>query len=98
MNSNSILQPKAVFDCFETICQVPHPSKREEKMIAFLENFGKSLGLETMVDKTGNVLIKKPATAGMEGRKTVVLQSHFDMVCEKNNDTVVDFDNDAIQT
>ena len=98
MNANPILQPKAVFDCFEAICQVPHPSKREEKMIAFLEKFGKDLGLETSVDKTGNVLIKKPATAGMEGRKTVVLQSHFDMVCEKNNDTVFDFDNDAIQT
>ncbi len=98
MNSTSILQPKAVFDCFEAVCQVPHPSKREEKMIAFLEKFGKDLGLETLVDATGNVLIKKPATAGMEGRKTVVLQSHFDMVCEKNNDTTFDFDNDAIQT
>ena len=98
MTENPILQPKAVFDCFSAICQVPHPSKREEKMIAFLQDFGKNLGLETLVDKTGNVLIKKPATAGMEGRKTVVLQSHFDMVCEKNNDTVFDFDNDAIQT
>ncbi len=98
MNCNSILQPKAVFDCFEAVCQVPHPSKREEKMIAFLKDFGNKLGLETLVDATGNVLIKKPATPGMEGRKTVVLQSHFDMVCEKNNDTVFDFDNDAIQT
>ena len=98
MNTTSILQPKAVFDCFEAVCQVPHPSKREEKMIAFLEDFGKKLGLETLVDKTGNVLIKKPATPGMENRKTVVLQSHFDMVCEKNNDTIFDFDNDAIQT
>ena len=98
MNTTSILQPKAVFDCFEAVCQVPHPSKREEKMIAFLEDFGKKLGLETVVDKTGNVLIKKPATPGMENRKTVVLQSHFDMVCEKNNDTIFDFDNDAIQT
>ena len=98
MNSTSILQPKAVFDCFEAICKVPHPSKREEKMIAFLEQFGKDLGLETIVDATGNVLIKKPATPGMENYKTVVLQSHFDMVCEKNNDTQFDFDNDAIQT
>ena len=98
MNTTSILQPKAVFDCFEAVCQVPHPSKREEKMIAFLKDFGKKLGLETLVDKTGNVLIKKPATPGMENRKTVVLQSHFDMVCEKNNDTIFDFDNDAIQT
>ena len=81
MTENPILQPKAVFDCFSAICQVPHPSKREEKMIAFLQDFGKNLGLETLVDKTGNVLIKKPATAGMEGRKTVVLQSHFDLVC-----------------
>lgn len=98
MNTTSMLQPKVVFDCFEAVCQVPHPSKREEKMIAFLENFGKELGLETLVDETGNVLIKKPATPGMENRKTVVLQSHFDMVCEKNNDTQFDFDNDAIQT
>ena len=98
MTENPILQPKAVFDCFSAICQVPHPSKREEKMIAFLQDFGKNLGLETLVDKTGNVLIKKPASAGMEDRKTIVLQSHFDMVCEKNNDTVFDFDNDAIQT
>ena len=87
MTENPILQPKAVFDCFSAICQVPHPSKREEKMIAFLQDFGKNLGLETLVDKTGNVLIKKPATVGMEGRKTVVLQSHY-----PNAQMVVDAD------
>jgi dipeptidase D len=98
MNTTSILQPQVVFDCFDAVCQVPHPSKREEKMIAFLVDFGQGLGLETLVDETGNVLIKKPATPGRENAKTVVLQSHFDMVCEKNNDTQFDFDNDAIQT
>lgn len=98
MNTTSILQPQVVFDCFDAVCQVPHPSKREEKMIAFLVDFGQGLGLETLVDETGNVLIKKPATPGRENSKTVVLQSHFDMVCEKNNDTQFDFDNDAIQT
>ncbi|MEE1287736.1 MAG: aminoacyl-histidine dipeptidase, partial [Bacteroidaceae bacterium] len=73
-------------------------SKREEKMIDFLTEYGKSLGLETECDETGNVIIRKPATPGMENRKTLILQSHMDMVCEKNNDVEFDFDNDAIQT
>ena len=67
-------------------------------MIEFLMNFGRSLGLETLCDETGNVLIRKPATSGMEERKTLVLQSHMDMVCEKNADVQFDFQKDAIQT
>lgn len=98
MKENVKLVPTSVFDCFARINGVPRPSKREEKMIAYLKDFGMRLGLETHTDATGNVLIRKPATAGMEGLPVVVLQSHMDMVCEKNADTDFDFDNDAIQT
>lgn len=96
--NNVHLTPTAVFDCFAQICQVPRPSKREEKMIAFLQQFGESLGLQTLVDETGNVLIRKPATPGYENCKTVILQSHFDMVCEKNADRDFDFMHDPIET
>ena len=94
----SQLTPKAVFDCFAQINQVPRPSKREEKMIEFLRQFGESHNLETHVDEVGNVIIRKPATLGYEDRKTVILQSHHDMVCEKNKDVEFDFNKDAIQT
>ena len=93
-----MLQPSSVFECFAQVNAVPRPSKREEKMIDFLRQFGERLGLPTKVDETGNVLITKPATKGYENRPTVVLQSHMDMVCEKNNDVDFDFDKDAIQT
>lgn len=92
------LKPAGVFQYFEQICQVPRPSKKEEKIIAFLKEFGKKHNLETISDEVGNVLIKKPATPGMENRKTVVLQSHVDMVCEKNNDVQHDFTKDPIET
>ena len=92
------LKPAGVFHYFDEICQVPRPSKKEEKMIAYLKAFGEKHKLETLVDEAGNVLIKKPATAGMENRKTVVLQSHIDMVCEKNNDVQHDFLTDPIET
>ncbi|MCF0198582.1 MAG: aminoacyl-histidine dipeptidase [Bacteroidaceae bacterium] len=92
------LKPTNVFECFAQVNAIPRPSKREERMIAFLQDFGKNLGLETIVDETGNVLIRKPATPGMEQKEAVILQSHMDMVCEKNNDVEFDFDNDAIQT
>lgn len=98
MAESMALQPKVVFDCFAEVNKVPRPSKKEEKMIEFLRDFGLGLGLETAVDKTGNVIIRKPATPGMEGRKTVVLQSHMDMVCEKNADSDFNFMTDAIQT
>ena len=94
----STLTPASVFEMFERINAVPRPSKHEEKMIEFLADFGRSLGLDTVVDETGNVLIRKPASPGMENRPTVILQSHMDMVCEKNNDVAFDFLTDAIQT
>ena len=92
------LQPKCVFEHFARINEIPRPSKREEKMIEYLRNWGESHNLETNVDETGNVIIRKPATKGMENRKTVILQSHFDMVCDKLVDVEFDFDKDAIQT
>lgn len=92
------LKPKCVFDCFAKVNAVPRPSKKEEQMISFLVDFGKQLGLETDCDKVGNVVIRKPATPGMENRKILILQSHMDMVCEKNNDVEFDFEKDAIQT
>ncbi len=90
------LEPKNVWNYFEEITKVPRPSKKEEKIIAFLLDFAKKNNLEAKRDKIGNVLISKPASKGMENRKSVVLQSHVDMVCEANKDTVIDFDNDPI--
>ena len=92
------LQPKAVFDCFAQINKIPRPSHKEEKMAAFLVDFGKKLGLETHQDATGNVLIRKPASKGLENLKTTVLQSHIDMVCEKEAGLKFDFETDPIQT
>ena len=97
MNKNE-LQPACVFEQFARINEIPRPSKREEKMIEYLKTFGESRGLATKVDETGNVLISKPATPGMENRPTIILQSHMDMVCEKLVDIEFDFDKDAIQT
>jgi len=90
------LQPEIVWKYFYDICQVPRPSKQEEQIIDFLMDFGKSNNLETKKDEAGNVLISKPATKGMEGIKSVVLQSHMDMVCEKNSDVDHDFTKDPI--
>ena len=87
-----------MFEQFAKINEIPRPSKREEKMIEYLKSWGESHNLETIVDETGNVLIRKPATKGMENRKTVILQSHMDMVCDKLVDVDFDFDKDAIQT
>ena len=92
------LKPASVFHYFNEICQVPRPSKKEEKIIAYLENFAQAQGLEWKKDEAGNILIKKPATAGLENLKTVILQSHIDMVCEKNSDSTHDFLNDPIET
>ena len=91
------LEPKALWKNFTLLNAVPRPSKHEEKVIEFMLNFGKSLGLETSRDEVGNVIIRKPATAGMENRKRVVLQSHLDMVHQKNNDTVFDFATEGIK-
>ena len=92
------LKPAGVFRYFEEICQVPRPSKKEGKIIAYLKDFGQKHQLETKVDEVGNILIRKPATPGMEDCKTVVLQAHMDMVCEKNNDVAHDFLTDPIET
>ena len=92
------LKPARVFEQFAKINEIPRPSKHEEKMTAYLQEFGKSHGLETIVDEIGNVLIKKPATPGYENRQTVILQSHQDMVCDKLVDVEFDFNTDAIQT
>ena len=92
------LQPAKVFEQFAKINEIPRPSKREEKMIAYLQEFAKSHNLKVKQDETGNVLISKPATKGYEDRATVVLQSHMDMVCDKLVDVDFDFNTDAIQT
>ena len=92
------LKPTRVFEQFAKINQIPRPSKHEEKMIEYLKEFGKSRGLETKVDEVGNVLIRKPATKGYENRKTVILQSHMDMVCDKLVDVEFDFYKDPVQT
>lgn len=93
----SQIEPKIIWKNFAALNAVPRPSKKEEKVIEFIKNFGENLGLETTVDEVGNVIIKKPATAGMEDRKAVVLQSHLDMVHQKNSDVNFDFENQGIE-
>ncbi len=90
------LEPKAVWKNFYALTQVPRPSKHEDKIQEFMVNFGKELGLETIKDEVGNVIIRKPATAGMEDRKGIVLQGHLDMVPQKNSDKDHDFETDPI--
>jgi dipeptidase D len=85
------LEPKALWNKFADLNAVPRPSKKEERVIAFMKDFGKKLNLETIEDAVGNVIIRKPATTGMENRKAIVMQSHLDMVHQKNNDTTFDF-------
>lgn len=92
------LKPTVLFAYFHQITQIPRPSKREEKIIQFLLDFGKKHGIETQKDGIGNVLMRKPATKGYEDLTPVILQSHVDMVCEKNEGTIHDFDKDPIQT
>lgn len=90
------LSPQVVWHHFQALNNVPRPSKKEEKVIAFMKSFGEKNGLDTYVDPAGNVIIKKPATAGMENRQTVIIQSHLDMVHQKNSDTVFDFNSQGI--
>jgi len=92
------LEPKNVWQNFAKICSVPHPSHHLEQITKLMVDFGNSLGLETFTDKAGNVLIRKPATAGMENRKVVVLQSHLDMVPQANSSSKHIFPTDAIKT
>lgn len=91
------LKPELVWKYFEAICNYPRPSKKEEKVAEYIVSVGKELGLETLKDNFGNIVIRKPATKGKENLKTVVLQGHIDMVCEKNRDVELDFDKDPIQ-
>jgi dipeptidase D len=91
------LEPKALWNKFADLNAVPRPSKKEERVIEFMKNFGTSLGLETFEDEIRNVIIRKPATAGMENRKALVLQGHLDMVHQKNADTIFDFDTQGIE-
>jgi len=91
------LEPKALWNNFADLNAVPRPSKKEEQVIQFIKSYGEKLGLETSVDTTGNVIIRKPASAGMEDKQTVCLQSHLDMVHQKNNDTVFDFNTQGIE-
>lgn len=93
----SHLEPQIIWKNFSALNSVPRPSKKEEKVIAFIKNFGENLNLNTTVDEVGNVIIKKPATKGMENRKPIVLQSHLDMVCQKNNEVNFDFETQGIQ-
>ncbi len=92
------LEPRALWNHFADLNEVPRPSKQEQRVIAFMEAYGRKLGLETHVDAVGNVVIKKPATPGMENRQTLVLQGHLDMVHQKNNDTAFDFDTEGIRS
>lgn len=98
MNSIKDLEPNGVWRNFYSLTQIPRPSKHEAKVVAFIKEFGEKLGLETIVDETGNVIIRKPATPGYENRKGVVLQAHIDMVPQKNADTAHDFEKDPIET
>ena len=91
------LEPTSVWNHFADLNAVPRASKKEERVIEFAKNFGESLGLPTMVDEIGNVIIKKPASPGMEDRQIVVLQGHLDMVCQQNAGTNFDFDNEGIK-
>lgn len=91
------LQPTALWNNFANLSAVPRPSKKEAKAIEFLKNFGEKLNLETIVDKVGNVIIKKPAFKGMEDRSTIILQGHMDMVPQKNADIKHDFEKDGIE-
>jgi len=90
------LEPKPLWNNFADLNAVPRPSKKEDRVIEFIKNFGNKLGLETFEDEIRNVIIRKPATPGMENRKPIVLQGHLDMVCQKNNDTDFDFDTQGI--
>ncbi len=91
------LQPQAVWKHFQSLTQIPRPSGRKEQISAFLADYGRSLGLETIVEEIGNVIIRKPAYPGYENHPGVILQAHMDMVPQKNNDKVFDFDKDPIR-
>jgi len=90
------LNPERLWYYFSEVCKIPHPSKKEEKIAQYIVDIGNKLGLETKRDEAGNIIIRKPGTPGFENLESVILQSHIDMVCEKNTDTIHDFDKDPI--
>ena len=97
MSALSQLKPASLWQLFEKICSIPHPSKHEQKISLWIQDWAKELGLAIKEDAVGNLIIKKPATAGMEDRKGTILQAHMDMVPQKNNDTDHDFLTDPIK-
>lgn len=97
MSELTNLQPKDLWTNFSNICAIPHPSKKEAKIIEFVKSFGEDLGLKTIVDEIGNVIIKKPATQGMENKQGIILQAHLDMVPQANSDKDHDFEKDPIE-
>ncbi|MCG9747370.1 aminoacyl-histidine dipeptidase [Shewanella sp. Isolate8] len=97
MSTLSQLQPQALWQWFEQICAIPHPSKHEQALSQYIQNWAKDKQLSVVEDKVGNLIIKKPATPGMENRKIVALQAHIDMVPQKNADKVHDFEKDPIE-
>ncbi|MDY0078101.1 MAG: aminoacyl-histidine dipeptidase [Bacteroidales bacterium] len=98
MSTIQELEPKGIWKNFYSLTQIPRPSKKEEKIIAFTKEFCENLGLETIVDEVGNVIARKPATPGMEDRKGIILQAHLDMVPQQNEGTGHDFEKDPIET
>jgi dipeptidase D len=98
MNDIRNLEPKQLWNYFHEITQIPRPSKKEKRIIEYMQEFGKKNNLETIVDKVGNVIIRKPATKGMENLKGVIFQTHLDMVPQKNSDKKHDFEKDPIET
>lgn len=98
MSNIKDLEPREIWKNFHELTQIPRPSKKEGKIIEYMKKFGEDHGLDTHVDEVGNVIIKKPATPGMENRKTVVLQGHLDMVPQKNSDKDFDFEKDPIES
>ena len=98
MSTIKDLAPVELWKHFYALTQIPRPSKNEAEVIAYMKKFGEDLGLETIEDEVGNVIIKKPATPGMENRKTVVMQGHLDMVPQKNSEKDFNFETDPIET
>mgnify|MGYP000101106171 CR=1 FL=1 len=96
MSEITKLEPKLVWELFDAITRVPRPSKKEEKIREFLVDFAKKHNIDYQTDQTGNVVMRVPGTKGYENRPCVILQSHMDMVCEKNSDTAFDFDKDPV--
>ena len=98
MSAITNLEPRLIWEQFDAITRVPRPSKKEAKIIDFLVDFAKEHQIEYQKDEIGNVVMRKPATPGLEDRPMVILQAHMDMVCEKNSDVEFDFENDPITT